>query len=452
LSRRRSGKGTKKIIPPLPLYYHGRDIIYLEVNWMADLFALAEKIINDNDMDFRPFSRINHELSELDDGLSFVEAFSNSVNFATDDGLVIFDTSSIAGGSLVVKAINQWRPDDRFNALIYTHGHVDHVGGSGAFIDHAKQSGAPLPEVLGHDNVEPRFDRYDLTNGYNQVINHRQFGLDPRGSFLPESVARPTTTYSDFLVLNRGGLDIELYHAKGETDDHTWAWIPAYKAVCAGDFFIWNFPNAGNPQKVQRFPLEWAAAMRAMAAKNPELLLPAHGLPIKGRQLVNQILTDIADALEGLVGDTLELMNAGAKRNDVIHTVKVKDGCLDKPYLQPLYDEPEFTINNIWRLYGGWYDGNPANLKPARESALAAEFVTLAGGPAKMAARAGQLAAEGDLRLACHLIETAVLADPENKNLHEIRAGIYQQRVKQETSLMAKGIFRHAAAESEANR
>jgi alkyl sulfatase BDS1-like metallo-beta-lactamase superfamily hydrolase len=69
-----------------------------------------------------------------------------------------------------------------------------------------------------------------------------------------------------------------------------------------------------------------------------------------------------------------------------------------------------------------------------------------------MAARAGQLAAEGDLRLACHLIETAVLADPENKNLHEIRAGIYQQRVKQETSLMAKGIFRHAAAESEANR
>lgn len=37
---------------------------------MADLFTLAEKIISDNDMTFRPFSRINHELSELDDGLS----------------------------------------------------------------------------------------------------------------------------------------------------------------------------------------------------------------------------------------------------------------------------------------------------------------------------------------------------------------------------------------------
>ena len=50
-----------------------------------------------------------------------------------------------------------------------------------------------------------------------------------------------------------------------------------------GDFVIWNFPNAGNPQKVQRYPIEWAAALRAMIAKEPELLLPAHGLPIAGR-------------------------------------------------------------------------------------------------------------------------------------------------------------------------
>jgi alkyl sulfatase BDS1-like metallo-beta-lactamase superfamily hydrolase len=420
------------------------------IDLMTDLFALADKIIDDNDMDFRPFSRINHELSELDDGLSFVEAFSNSVIFDTDNGLVIFDTSSIAGGNLVVESIGRWRPKARFNALIYTHGHVDHVGGSGAFISKAQASGTPLPEILGHENVVPRFDRYNLTNGYNQVINHRQFGMDPDGSFLPESVAWPTTTYTDSLPLNLGGMEIELYHAKGETDDHTWGWIPAYKAVCAGDFFIWNFPNAGNPQKVQRFPLEWAAAMRAMAAKQPEMLLPAHGLPVKGKKRVLQILRDIADALEGLVRDTLEMMNAGASRNDIIHSVRVKDGCMDKPYLQPLYDEPEFTINNIWRLYGGWYDGNPANLKPARESALAAEFASLSGGALAIATRAETLAQQGDMRLACHLIETAVLAEPQTGKLHEIRADIYQQRVKRETSLMAKGIFRHASAESAA--
>ena len=59
---------------------------------------------------------------------------------------------------------------------------------------------------------------------------------------------------------------IELHHARGETDDHLWGWMPEERWAFVGDFVIWNFPNAGNPQKVQRFPIEWAAALRAMAA------------------------------------------------------------------------------------------------------------------------------------------------------------------------------------------
>ena len=95
---------------------------------MTDLFSLSDQVLNESDSGIKPFNRINHELSELDDGLSFVEAFSNTVNFSTDDGLVIVDTSSVGGGSLAAEAIRQWRPDDRFNSLIYTHGHFDHVG------------------------------------------------------------------------------------------------------------------------------------------------------------------------------------------------------------------------------------------------------------------------------------------------------------------------------------
>ena len=31
----------------------------------------------------------------------------------------------------------------------------------------------------------------------------------------------------------------------------------------------------------------------------------------------------------------------------------------------------EFIIRNIWRLYGGWYDGQPANLKPPSDAHMA---------------------------------------------------------------------------------
>ena len=37
------------------------------------------------------------------------------------------------------------------------------------------------------------------------------------------------------------------------------------EVLVTGDLFIWAMPNCGNPQKVQRFPRDWAAALREMA-------------------------------------------------------------------------------------------------------------------------------------------------------------------------------------------
>jgi alkyl sulfatase BDS1-like metallo-beta-lactamase superfamily hydrolase len=355
----------------------------------------------------------------------------------------------------VVEAIRGWSRE-RFHTLVYTHGHIDHVGGCGAFLADAEAARAPRPRIAGHENVAARFDRYDLTNGYNLAINARQFrGFGRRGygigggeRFLPPSSAKPDVTYQGSLALSAGGLDFVLHHAKGETDDHSWAWLPQQKAICAGDFFIWNFPNAGNPQKVQRFPLEWAAALRAMAGQGAELFLPAHGLPIAGAARIRRVLNEVAVTLEKLVAAVLALMNQGATLDDVLHSVRVEPELLARPYLRPLYDEPEFVVRNVWRLYGGWYDGNPARLKPAPDARLAAELAMLAGGARELARRAQQLAEANDDRLACHLIELAVQASPDDKALHATRAAIYQARRDRESSLMAKGIFGHAAGES----
>ena len=142
-----------------------------------------------------------------------------------------------------------------------------------------------------------------------------------------------------------------------------------------------------------------------MAGVGAELFLPAHGLPITGAARIKQVLLEVAETLEKLISDTLAMMNAGAPLNDIVHSVKVAPEMLQRPYLRPLYDEPEFVVRNLWRMYGGWYDGNPANLKPAPDAALASELAVLAGGAEKLAARAQTLANGGELRLACHLVE-----------------------------------------------
>jgi len=140
---------------------------------------------------------------------------------------------------------------------IYTHGHIDHVFGTAAF-----EAEAPI-EVVAHEAVNARFDRYVRTAGYNATINRRQFRV--RSLQWPVEYRRPDRTYRDRLDVEDGELTFELHHARGETDDHTWVWVPQRRVLCTGDLFIWCSPNAGNPQKVQRYPDEWAAALRAVS-------------------------------------------------------------------------------------------------------------------------------------------------------------------------------------------
>ncbi|MFN4353548.1 alkyl sulfatase dimerization domain-containing protein [Parvibaculum sp.] len=434
---------------------------------MADLLATSARYI-DNDI-YEGAGLVNRpttELSEVADGVALIEAFSHVVAFRTGDGLVLFDTSLEAFAGGVLKSLRKWS-DEPVAHVCYTHGHADHVGGTGAILCEACEKGHPRPRITGHENVRPRFRRYELTNGYNFTINARQFapatelrmgagadnsqGKPPVRRFGPDPWVDPDVTFRDAMEFRSGDLHFELRHAIGETDDHLWAWIPQHKAICSGDFVTWVFPNAGNPQKVQRFPLEWAKALREMAAKEPELLLPAHGLPISGKARIAGVLDTIASALEFLVSRSLQMMNDGARLDDLIHGVKLPAHYMDKPYLKPVYDEPEFIIHNIWRLYGGWYDGNPSRLKPAPDAVVAAEIASLAGGVAKLCKRAEELAATGreeDMRLACHLAEAATLAEPENRDAHMTRANVYGARRKAELSLMSKGIFGWAERES----
>ncbi len=414
----------------------------------TDLLDLSHRILHgEGGAEKRHPMAASNELVEVGAGTAFVESFANVAAFSTGDGLCLVDTGSTFAAPAIHQAVRAWT-GERFDTAVYTHGHIDHVFGTAVFDAENTEGGLPPARVVAQEEINPRFDRYRETAGYNGVINQRQFQM-PNLRW-PTDYRRPDLTYRDRLDVTVGDLALELHHARGETDDATWVWAPERKVLCAGDLFIWCAPNAGNPQKVQRFARDWAAALRAMATLGAEVLLPGHGLPIVGADDVTMVLDDTAAYLESLHDQTLALMNQGARLDDILHTVSPPADLAEKPYLQPVYDEPEFIVHNVWRLYGGWYDGNPANLKPAPDVAVAREVAALAGGADALAARASELAADGDLRLAGHLAEMAAMADPDSAMAHRARAEVFGQRAKGERSTMAKGVFAWAASESRA--
>jgi glyoxylase-like metal-dependent hydrolase (beta-lactamase superfamily II) len=374
----------------------------------------------------------------------FVSLLSGVTAFETDQGLVLVD----AGAEPMAPTLAAWlrqKTTAPVHTAIFTHGHVDHAFGLGAFLI----PGQAPPRVVAQRATLARFERYARTSQHNRMINARQFGGSPDAGdaldLFHYPAILPDTLFDDRLTLSVGGLRFELRHCRGETDDHAWVFCPERSVLCSGDLFIYSVPNAGNPQKAQRYPWDWARGLREMAAVEPASLCPGHGGPVvRDPDKLRRMLLETAEYLELIVERTLAALEAGSPPHvDVVHAVELPQS--ESAWLAPVYDEPEFIVRNVLRWFSGWWSGRPSELKPAPRAALAREIAALAGGSERLVERAERLAAAGDLRLAGHLADFALEASPENPAVASQVAALYEQRAASETSLMAANLFNAAA-------
>ena len=85
---------------------------------------------------------------------------SNTSVVYTDEGVVVVDVPmGNRFGRKAVEAIRK-RTDKPIYAIIYTHGHIDHVWSVPTFYTDAEAHKYPKPHIIGHKNVARRFDRY----------------------------------------------------------------------------------------------------------------------------------------------------------------------------------------------------------------------------------------------------------------------------------------------------
>jgi alkyl sulfatase BDS1-like metallo-beta-lactamase superfamily hydrolase len=133
-----------------------------------------------------------------------------------------------------------------------------------------------------------------------------------------------------------------------------------------------------------------------------------------------------------------------------VHGVRSDPALAKLPYLHEVYDHPQFIVRNLLRLWGGWWNGNAADLLPATLAAQAKEIAALAGGTAALAHRARALLKEKNFVLASHLAEWAARAAPDDREAQTLKRDVYYERLAVEPNLMAQGIFRAAMNDARA--
>ena len=383
-----------------------------------------------------------------------VSTFGNSGVVTTEEGVVVIDTGTgRRSGSRILEAIRK-KTQAPVHTIIYTHGHFDHAFGVQTFLDEAKDKGYPKPRIIAHELVPKRFERYKELWGQTEHINRIQFAVPKDAQVLAHEFFYPDVTYSDAMQFKLGGLTFELYHAMGETDDATWVWVPERKTAIVGDLMVWSCPNIGNPFKVQRYEVEWAEALEAIAGKNPDFMIPGHGPVSTGKEDIQKVCLETARFLRHMHDEVVRLLNEGCWIEEILERVKVPQDLLSKPWLEPRYGHPTFIIHGIHRRYAGWYDGNPADLFPSKKSEIAAEVVRLCG-VEKLSERARELKGEGKIQPALHLVDFAIKgADGSNrKEALLLKAELLDARADAEPSFIARNIFRNGAnfARGEAN-
>ena len=374
----------------------------------------------------------NVELFEISERLAFIKNFGNVAVFKDGSKALLIDTGMVVSSNQVINKLKEWGIDE-IEYIIYTHGHVDHVGGTDLIKNSFKND---FLKIISHENVVKRFNRYKKTTGYNGVINQRQFGL-PAPVF-PNDFEYPNITYSDTYEINFNDSVINLIHGKGETDDATYLYSEKEDAIFTGDFFIWSLPNAGNPSKAQRYVGSWGEVLRDMTQYNAEFLFPGHGPLIQGKKVINEILLNTSNCLLWIEENVLKLMNQGNSLREIQNKITLPDE-FNLPYLVSSYDDFTFLINSVWRQYGGWYSGIPSELKPPSLFDLGSTYIKMAGGKENLLLFLESLLAEKKYKEASVIVDSVSTVEPNF--YRDLKNLIYSFLAKQEPSLMAKGIY-----------
>jgi alkyl sulfatase BDS1-like metallo-beta-lactamase superfamily hydrolase len=236
------------------------------------------------------------------------------------------------------------------------------------------------------------------------------------------SLVYPTIKFDNFLELNISGLDIQLYHAPGETNDQIFVWIPKYKALFPGDNFYKAFPNLytirGTPY---RDLVGWVKSIDMMRYLQPELLVPSHSKPIEGSEEILRNLTDYRDAIQYVHDQTVRLINKGMTPDQIANVIKLPEHLASSPFLKEFYGTPQWSSKNVFSGYLGWFDGNPSTLNPISEAEEAKKIIQLIGGRSELFDEAKRSLENEEYQWVLQLTDYLLLDNPNDEESIQIR-------------------------------
>ena len=223
----------------------------------------------------------------------------NCVVILTNDGVVVFDSTSIPETASKILGEIKKLTDKPVRYLINSHWHWDHWGGNEVFL-----AAFPDLQIISHEKtleqlktVEPRWNDQGLKEGlpeylkdFEKRINkaktdrihpvklkEMQDLLAADTNFLKQKLSLkktfPNKTFSESMTIQPGGREIQILHARAITIGDTYLYLPKDKILITGDILISPYPYAIGGT----YPAAWLKTLQGFAELKPAVVIPGHG-------------------------------------------------------------------------------------------------------------------------------------------------------------------------------
>ncbi len=350
-------------------------------------------------------------------GLWCSPGLSNAYLLTTSEGRVIINTGMGFEGP-VHRANFDAVDSSPVRYIIFTQGHVDHVGGLDSVRDPDTTVVAQANWTAWRDDNE-RLIPYrasrsafafkdTLATGIQAI--QRRLGTKRLAG---QSVPSVDLDFEDALILEIGGRRLELLSVPGgETTDSLVVWLPEERICLCGNTFGPTFGHIPNLVTMRgdryRDALTAVASVERVRNLAPELLVTGHFEPIEGAERINAELIRLRDAIRYIHDQTVAGMNAGKDVHTLMREVTLPAEC----EVGQGYGKVAWDVRAVWENYSGWFHHrSTTELYPVGFDAVTADVVELAGADALLDRARAHLHAGRPLH-AIYLAELVPADDP----------------------------------------
>lgn len=411
-----------------------------------------------------------HGLFKVADGVWQVRGFdlANATFVAGRTGWIVIDPlTSAETAKAALDLANEKLGARPVVALIYTHSHVDHFGGSRGIVAQADVDAGRVQVIAPAGFLEHAVSENVIAGAAMSRRAVYQFGaLLPKGpdgqvsAGIGQAVAAGTQTLVPPTIdivrtgqeLTVDGIRIQFQLTPGtEAPAEMNLYFPDLKLLDLAENANATMHNVLTPRgALVRDAKAWADYLSEsirLYGDRTDVLMTSHAWPRFGRAEIAGFMGRHRDAYKFLHDQTVRLMNEGLTGPEIANRLELPQVLSDEWYNRGYYGTVSFNSRAVYQRYMGWYDANPVNLAPLEPKDEATRTVALMGGAAKVLEEARRGFAAGDDRWAATLAARVVMADAKDQQARDLLAAVYEKQAAAAESSLWRNMYLTGAQE-----